>query len=62
MMKQLPKRKKVNKFQVWTSWFAWRPVITENRELVWWESVQRLRMDGTQFVSSNYWIYRKAAR
>lgn len=35
-------------------WFAWRPVLTQNKEIVWLETVQR-----KQCVFNGDWIYRR---
>lgn len=46
---------------VWTDWFAWRPVMTEDREIVWLEPVERrIYYARTENVRPSSWtIYKR---
>ena len=42
----------------WHDWFAWRPVVTLDGELVWWEVVERMLWVDTGTDPDSRWKYR----
>jgi hypothetical protein len=44
------------RYDIWKPWFAWRPVKTVDGEWVWWELIERLRVENGW--GYDFWMYR----